>query len=126
MQHVRATLEDGMAETHADAIYGQISYTLAPIIRRTVHPETTYIGDGPYSYSTRGTDIGLKNAARPEYVKKYGKPPLKPRERLSARLELMLALTRMKNQLAKEILADTESIADAKAHKAEYNLEALR
>ncbi len=112
--------------TGEELLYYEVAAALEPIIRRAVHPETTHIGDGPYSFTARGSDIGPSKRANPAYTKKYGKPPLEPRYRLSTRLALMLAVTRIKNDLMKQILADEEATADAKKHKEHHGLEALR
>jgi hypothetical protein len=97
-----------------------IGNMLAPIIRRAVYPETTFNNEAQYAPGgwnyQPGTDISEKNLARPGFKEKHGKKPLDPRFRLSARLGILLALTHARNALMKEILADKESIADAKAH----------
>jgi hypothetical protein len=44
--------------------------------------------------------------------------PLAPRDRLPVRLELLVSVKAWELALMKEIMADTEAIADAKAHSA--------
>ncbi len=105
-----------------------MAWVLRPIIRREVHPETTYNHQAQFDKGvgfwckTPGSDIGQRQLERPGYKEKYGKPPLPPRDRLSARLTILLALTKVRHALMKEILADTDSIADAKAHGYELKL----
>lgn len=99
-----------MTETSkAEDLYRNlINQALAPVIRRAVHPETTFAGTGE--------DLP-RHASLLRHAERMGhqpKPPLAPRERLAARLTLVMVLTECKNQLVKEILADVESIEDAK------------
>lgn len=100
-----------------------IRQALEPIMRRIVHPETTYnreaqYAPGGWAYQPEA-DIREKNLARPGHKEKFGKKPLLPRERLAARLTLLMLLKEAELALMREIKADTEAIADAKAYGAE-------
>jgi hypothetical protein len=101
-----------------------IQNALAPIMRRAVHPETTYNDDAQYAPGSwlyqPGANISERNLARPGHKEKFGKKPLPPRERLAARLTLLMVLNEVELTLMREIKDDTEAIADAKA----YGMEA--
>lgn len=106
-----------------------IAAMLKPLIRRAVHPETTFNHEAQYAHGgwnyRPDADIQEKNLARPGFVEKHGKKPLPPRERLAARLGILLALTRARHALMKEILEDKEAIADAKKHGYDLNAGGL-
>ncbi len=108
-------MEDNKANTVRleDKLYDLIAYVVRPIVKQTVQPELHY-KDG---HLMAGRPIPEKHHTYPGFVKRYGKEPLEPRFRLSARLTLMLVLTRLKNELAKEILEDKEAVEDARKHK---------
>ena len=100
-----------MGKTVEDKLTEEVLCLLEPVARRAVYPETTYRLRNSWD---------IKDV--PKGQEKFGMPPLEPRHRLSTRLSLLVALKRFENQLMKELLADTESIADARAHGQEVPL----
>ena len=103
-----------MGKTVEDKLTEEVLRLLEPVARRAVYPETTY-----RVLDNRGVSI-IKDV--PKGHEKFGMPPLEPRHRLSTRLSMMVALKQFENKLMKEVLADTESIADARAHGQEVPL----
>jgi hypothetical protein len=92
--------------TQTQVLSGLIASLLAPVIRRAVFPETTYLHGG--------ADVKVRGYHRPRLHET--KRPLPPRDRLAARLSILYALKECERQLMTDMLADTEAIADAKVH----------
>lgn len=113
--------------TFDEIMTSTIAMMLRPLVRRAVYPETTYNHESQWDPkagfgAVPNADISDKRLERAGYKEKYGKKPLAPRERLAARLGILLALSHARSAIMKEILADTESIADAKEHGYKLNL----
>ena len=87
-----------------------IAEAIAPVVRRAVQPETTYLDGGGDVLPRRGAYLGTRSSLHEP------KKPLAPRDRLSTRLSLLLALSECRKQLMLDIIRDVEAIADAKAH----------
>ena len=102
-----------------ERIAAAIGIALAPVVRRTVHPEHYY--GTAYGY-LRGGLIAEHMLARVP-VHQRG-TALLPRERLSARLEILCALKAVEIELMKQIKDDAEALADAKAYADNPFLEA--
>lgn len=80
-----------------------VNAALAKIANKLMHPENfDHQGHRIYSPSER---------------KRRGQDPLKPRERLIVRLEIVCALKRCALAFTKEILADTEAIKETEIHE---------
>lgn len=96
--------------TVTEQLIDLVSQAIAPIYRRAIKPETTY--------AFNGGDIPGRGPLPHEKLDRRfaAKHPLAPRDRLSARLAMLCALTECQNRIMKDILSDAEAVADAKLH----------
>lgn len=96
--------------TLSEVLTGLVADAMAPILRRAVNPETTF--------ASTGADIPPIHSHLPLATRRRheAKAPLAPRDRLSARLSMLVALKECERQLMLDILRDVEAIEDAKKH----------
>ena len=92
--------------SYEEKLKAQIDKALEPILDKAMHPEH-YDGH---------TGAKIQYPSRPWVAGQSAGKPLRPRDRLSRRLTLLLVLKKLEAELMKEILGDKEAAEDAKAN----------
>jgi hypothetical protein len=92
--------------TGEEKLKAQVDLALKPVVEKLMHPED-YDGH---------TGAKIQYPSRPWVAGQAAGKQLRPRDRLSRRLTLLLVLKKLELDLMKEINGDLEAAEDAKAN----------